>query len=228
VGSRARAAAIAVALTVTAPGCATAQQASTAGATRPDPATSGGAVGTDAAARTTATVGPGDKIILRVWREPEWSDSLLVDEGGTVILPRIGRYSVTGITPRALQDSIQQRIAAYLRDPAVDVVVLKRIAVLGAVRKPNVYYVDPVTSLREVLAYAGGLDDTGDPNGIEIVRDGTRAKVGKWNAVSESAVPIRSGDQVIVSKRAWFTRNAGTVFSSIAVAASVLVTALRK
>ena len=99
---------------------------------------------------------------------------------------------------------------------------------IAAVRKPNVYYVDPVTSLRDVLAQAGGLDDSADANRVEIVRGGERHAVGKWRNVSESAVPVRSGDQIFVAKRAWFTRNAGTVFSSIAVAVSVLVTAFRK
>jgi polysaccharide biosynthesis/export protein VpsN len=222
--SRARGTALAVALAAVAPACATAQQSAPAIAVRQDSA----GRGSTSADRPASVVGPGDKVILRVWREPEWSDSLLVDDAGGVVLPRVGRFHAMGLTPSAFQDSVQKRFAVYLRDPAVDLVVLKRVAVLGAVRKPNVYYVDPVTSLREVLAVAGGLDETGDPNGVEIVRDGTRTKVGKWRAVSETAVPIRSGDQVMVGKRAWFTRNAGTVFSSIAVAASVLVTALRK
>jgi polysaccharide biosynthesis/export protein len=177
---------------------------------------------------TAVVVGPGDKVLLRVWREPDWSDSLTVDAEGAVVLPRVGRFRAVGLTPTEFKDSVRARLSVYLRDPAVDVVVLRRVAVLGAVRKPNVYFVDPVTSLREVLAYAGGLDDTGDPNGVEIIRDGARSRVGKWRDVSESAVPVRSGDQVFVSKRAWFTRNAGTVFSSIAVAASVLLTAVRK
>lgn len=182
----------------------------------------------DTASPAAAVVGPGDRVILRVWREPQWSDSITVDGAGFIVLPRVGRFQASGLTPTALADSVRGRLAAYLRDPAIDLVVLRRVAVLGAVRKPNVYFVDPVTSLREVLAYAGGLDEGADPNGVEIQRDGVRTRIGKWRDVAESAAPVRSGDQIFVSKRAWFTRNAGTVFSSIAVAASVLLTAVRK
>jgi polysaccharide biosynthesis/export protein len=181
-----------------------------------------------AAAPAAAVVGPGDRVILRVWREPQWSDSITVDGAGFVVLPRVGPFRASGLTPTALGDSVRARLAVYLRDPAIDLVVLRRVAVLGAVRKPNVYFVDPVTSLREVLAYAGGLEEGADPNGVEIQRDGVRTRIGKWRDVAESAAPVRSGDQIFVSKRPWFTRNAGTVFSSIAVAASVLLTAVRK
>jgi protein involved in polysaccharide export with SLBB domain len=173
-------------------------------------------------------VGAGDKVILRVWREPEWSDSLVVDAAGGVVLPRVGRFQAGGLTPTQFGDSIRTRLAVYLRDPAIDLVVLRRVAVLGAVRKPNVYYVDPVTSLREVLAYAGGLDETADANRVEIIRDGVRLRVGKWAEVAESVAPVRSGDQVFVAKRPWFTRNVGTIFSSVALAASVLLTAIRR
>jgi hypothetical protein len=95
------------------------------------------------------------------------------------------------------------------------------------VKKPDVYFVDPVTSLREVLAIAGGIDDSGDPNRIEIVRDGASQRLGKWREVAESTAPVRSGDQVIVGRRAWFTRNALTVVSSVAVIVSVLLSATR-
>ena len=188
----------------------------------------GADTGAPAAAPAAPVVGPGDRVILRVWREPQWSDSITVDGAGFIVLPRVGRFQASGLTPTVLADSVRGRLAFYLRDPAIDLVVLRRVAVLGAVRKPNVYFVDPVTSLREVLAYAGGLEEGADPNGVEIQRDGVRTRIGKWRDVAESAAPVRSGDQIFVGKRAWFTRNAGTVFSSIAVAASVLLTAVRK
>src|SRR5437868_6312493 len=95
-----------------------------------------------------SAIGAGDKVLLRVWREPTWSDSLLVGPDGDLVLPRIGRYHAAGMDQVALRDTIQRRLATYLRDPSVDIVVLRRVAVLGAVRKPDVYYVDAVSTLR--------------------------------------------------------------------------------
>ena len=177
--------------------------------------------------QSTAAVGPGDRIILRVWREPSWSDTIVVGPDGTVTLPRIGRFAAAGLTPVSLADSVRTRLAVFLRDPAIDLAVLRRVAVLGAVRKPDIFYVDPVTSIRELLAKAGGIDDVGDANRIELVRGGVRQRIGKWRDVAESTAPVRSGDQVIVPRRPWVLRNALTVISSLAVAVSVLVSATR-
>jgi polysaccharide export outer membrane protein len=182
------------------------------------------------ATRTEAAsgVGPGDRIMLKVWREPLWSDSLLlVSADGDIVLPRIGRFHAAGIVPTALRDTIERRLATYLRDPSVDVVVMRRVAVLGAVRKPDVYYLDPTTSLRDVLARAGGLTDDADANRVEVVRDGVRSRLGKFDDVAERSAPVRSGDEVYVRRRPWLARNAVATISSVAVAVSVLLTALK-
>ena len=170
----------------------------------------------------------GDKLMLRVWREPSLSDSLVVDERGDVVLPRVGVYRVAGMTAEALRDTLTTRLAAILRDPAVDVRVLRRVTVTGEVRKPNVYFVDGSTSLRELIAVAGGISEVGDPNRVEIVRGGERTRAGKWHEVSVSDRPVYSGDEVSVGRRSWLSRNALTAVSSVAVAASVLISALRR
>lgn len=175
-----------------------------------------------------SSVGPGDRIMLKVWREPLWSDSLLlVSSDGDIVLPRIGRFHAAGILPTALRDTIERRLGTFLRDPSVDVVVMRRVAVLGAVRKPDVYYVDPTASLRDVLARAGGLTDDADANRIEIVRDGASSRLGRWDTIAERGAPVRSGDEVFVRRRSWITRNAVATLSSVAVAVSVLLTALK-
>jgi protein involved in polysaccharide export with SLBB domain len=179
-------------------------------------------------AMPAAAIGVGDRILLHVWGEPTWSDSLLVGPDGDIVLPRIGQYHAAGLDPVALRDTIQHRLAAFLRDSSVDVVVLRRVAVLGAVRKPDVYYVDAVSTLRDVLARAGGLSDDADPNRVEISRGGSRTRLGKWDAIAATVIPIRSGDEVQVGRRPWIARNATTAFSSVAVALSVLITALRR
>jgi protein involved in polysaccharide export with SLBB domain len=175
----------------------------------------------------TAPVGLGDKVVLRVWREPTWSDAFAVDPTGDVVLPRIGRLHVVGMAPNALKDTVRARMAVFLRDPNVDLIVLRRVAVLGAVRKPDVLFVEPVTTLQDVIAQGGGIDEEGDPNRIEIIRDGQRIRLGRWSSVATLS-DVRSGDQVVVGRRSWLSRNALAAVSSVAVAVSVLVTTFRR
>jgi polysaccharide export outer membrane protein len=174
-------------------------------------------------------IGLGDKVVLRVWREPTWSDAFPVDPSGDVVLPRIGRMRVVGMMPSVLEDSVRVRLATYLREPNVDLIVLRRVAVLGAVMKPDVLFVEPVTSLQDVIAQAGGLHEDGDPNRIEILRGGQRVPVGRWKDVaSRPATDLQSGDQVVVGRKNWLSRNALAAVSSVAVAASVLLSALAR
>lgn len=172
-------------------------------------------------------IAPGDRLIVRVWHEPEWSDSLAVDPEGRIMLPRVGAMSVAGLHRASLADSVRKLFGAYLRDPVVDVFVLRRVAVLGSVKKPNVYYIEPVASLRDVLAQAGGLDEEGDANRIEIVRDGASRKLGRWRDISQRKVPLRSGDDIYVGKKTWLARNPTAAVSTLTLAVSVLLTAFR-
>jgi polysaccharide export outer membrane protein len=179
--------------------------------------------------RADVPIGLGDKVVLRVWREPTWSDAFPVDPSGDVVLPRIGRMRVVGMSPSALEDTVRTRLAAFLRDPNVDVIVLRRVAVLGAVKKPDVLFVEPVTTLQDVIAQGGGLAEDGDPNRIEILRNGARIPVGPWkDAAGRPASDLQSGDQVVVGRKNWLSRNALAAVSSIAVAASVLLSALAR
>lgn len=170
----------------------------------------------------------GDKIIMRVWREPTWSDAFSIDLAGNLSLPRIGRLHAVGLTPAALGDTIRARLAVYLREPNVDVVLLRRVAVLGAVKKPDVLYVESFTTLRDILAQAGGLSEDGDPNRIEVLRGGQRVRLGRWSEIAETSALVQSGDQLVVGRRSWISRNALTAVSSLAVAVSVLISAFRR
>lgn len=188
----------------------------------------GGEAETAAQSARELLVGFGDKVVLKVWREPAWSDAFLVDPTGEVVLPRIGRMRVVGMTSAVLEDSVRARLAAYLREPNVDIIVLRRVAVLGAVRKPDVLFVEPLTTLRDVIAQAGGVSEEGDPNRVEIVRGGERIAVGRWRDAAARPAQVRSGDQVIVQQRGWWARNALAAVSSLAVAASVLLSVLAR
>lgn len=181
------------------------------------------------AVRTPGTdpIAAGDRIVLRVWRETTWGGTFTVDAVGDVSLPRVGVVRVAGLAPLAVRDTVSRRLARYLREPYVDLVVLRRIAVLGSVKKPDVFYVDPMTSVRDVIAQAGGVADDGDPNRVELLRGAERIRVGRWDGPTGAAETVRSGDRVVVARRGWLARNGIAAASSLAIAVSVLITAFR-
>src|SRR4030095_15198669 len=129
-----------------------------------------------AAARDTLAeaLRPGDVVRLRVWREPDLTGEFPVDEAGTVVLPKIGPTHVTSDAPELLKARIVAEYSRFLNHTSIDVTFLRRIQVLGAVRQPGVYPVDPTMTISDVLAVAGGMTGDGDPRRLELIRDGKR------------------------------------------------------
>lgn len=159
-------------------------------------------------AGATATIRPGDQISLRILREPEMGGVFTVADDGRVLLPRLGSIRVDDRSATALRDSLASAYAEFLRDPSLEVTVLRRIGVRGEVQKPDLYLVDLTLTLRDVIAQAGGVTENGDRNKIEIVRDGERIDLGDGDQAQYLASQLRSGDQIVVGRRSWLANPA--------------------
>ncbi|HYD55099.1 MAG TPA: polysaccharide biosynthesis/export family protein [Gemmatimonadaceae bacterium] len=189
-----------------------------------------GATSVDAAARRAATLrpAPGDRIRLKIHREAELSDTgIVVDARGDAVFPKLGLVPVGRFTMATLRDSLRARYSRYLRDPDLEVVVLRRITVSGEVRAANVMFIEPTSTLRDVIARANGLTGDGDPKRLTVVRDGERIRVPDWRRVEGDAFELRSGDQVVVGTKPWLVRNALGLASTAAIVVSVTTAVIR-
>ena len=176
------------------------------------------------------TLLPGDVIRLRIWREPDLSGEFPVAEDGTVTFPKIGAVKATDFTPVALEETVLERYGHYLRNPSIEIVPLRRINILGAVRAPGLYPVDPTMTLRDAVAMAGGVTPNGRHDRVELIRGDMRLYTEVRGETRITDLGIRSGDQIYVPERAWMSRNAGivaTVASTIVSAAVALIIAFR-
>lgn len=169
------------------------------------PTLDGGGSSSDAAAN--AILYPGDLIRLKIWREPDLSGDFGVDEHGFAVFPKIGQVHVTDITTDSLRRMLVITYAQYLRDPAVEVTMLRRVTVLGSVKNPGLYPVDPTMTIADVLALAGGADPNGNQDKLELIRGGKRQPVRFTERTPVSAAAIRSGDELYLPERSWISRN---------------------
>ena len=167
-----------------------------------------------------ARVEPGDRLFVHMWGDERLSDTVLIDTRGQVSLPKVGLVNVTTMPILSLRDSLQDRFSKYFRQPAVEVVALRRIAVNGAVLRPNVYYVDISTSVRDAIALAGGIAETGNPNKVYLVRGDLEIPMPNWQRDQTLIGQLRPGDQVVVPRRSWLQMNALQVASFALVVAS--------
>lgn len=180
------------------------------------------ATGPGAVGDSVDVVRPGDVIRLKIWREPDMSGDITVDEAGVAAVPRLGALSVANLPADSLKRMLIRSYAKYLRDPAVDVTVMRRITVLGAVRTPNVYHVEPSMTVADAVALAGGTTPDGKQNQVELRRRGGDKSV-KLNQRSRLGdTPIRSGDELYVPQRSWASRNAGLVIAGVSTTVSIL------
>jgi len=170
---------------------------------------------------------PGDHLTLKVWDELLMSGDLVVSPDGSVALPKAGLLHVSDIPVTQLRDSIQHRLAGFLRDPSVDVTVEKRVIVNGAVTRSGMYFVPLGATVRDAIAEAGGINEAGSGNKVAVIRDGLTHPVEDWEHNDSPIVRLESGDQVVVGRRSWLELNVLSVASLSLVVASFILS-LRK
>jgi polysaccharide export outer membrane protein len=170
-------------------------------------------------------VRPGDVVNVVIWREPDLSGAFPVNETGRVVLPLLGERLVGGTSAGDVQRMLERDYSAQLRNPSINVTLLRRVNVLGEVTKPGLYNVDPTITLAGVIALAGGTTPSGDMRRVQLIRGG-RVLLSASPETRLASVDVRSDDQVLVGRRSWFDRNSGVVVGSLLSAALSVVTTL--
>jgi len=181
---------------------------------------------TEPAAAPDPGLRPGDAVRVRVWREPDVSGTFTVDDRGIVTLPLLGERQVQGMQGPQLRDQLLVSYREYLQNPSIEVTVLRRINILGAVNQPGLYPVDATISLAEALGIAGGISPTGDPDDIRLARDGQVVYEDLDRAALLGDIDIRSGDRIVVGEKNWLEKNPGALIGSLLAAAAGITIAL--
>jgi polysaccharide export outer membrane protein len=112
-------------------------------------------------------IGVDDVVQVSVWRNPELGITAPVRPDGMISVPLVGDVQAGGRVPAEVAKDIQTRLAAFVVEPQVAVILtelrsheyLSRVRVTGAVRQPiSIPYRQGMTVLDAVLA-AGGVTE---------------------------------------------------------------------
>lgn len=121
-------------------------------------------------------LGVQDELRISVYGYPEMEVVQTIRPDGNVAFPLAGTLRASGLTPEALQDALTARLAKFIREPRVTVVVTayhsRRAMTIGELNTPGLIPVSSPISLLEGIARAGGLTDEADLSGAMLVRDG--------------------------------------------------------
>lgn len=166
---------------------------------------------------------PGDVVRLWVFREEDYSGDFAVDQNGVAVLPRIGEVAVARMEPDELRAFVIAELSKSLRNPTIDVKLLRRVNVLGAVQKPAVILVDETMTVAHVLSLAGGSLPSGKQDEVELQR-GNQKLVARISGVTRLAdLPLQSGDQLYVPERSWISRNTALLSTGVSAVISLAV-----
>ncbi len=174
-------------------------------------------------ADASQTIRPGDVIRVAIFREPDMSLDYVVDETGSVVFAGAGEYNVLGDTKATLEVRLLADYGQRLRDPNIDVTVLRRVRIIGSVNDPGLHLVDATVTIADALAMAGGATALGDPDKIQIIRDGQEIAIDISADTRLSDSIIRSGDQIFVPERSWMSRNSNVVATALSASVALVI-----
>jgi protein involved in polysaccharide export with SLBB domain len=184
----------------------------------------------DTAARPTGALRQGDILNLKVYRDSELSGKYLIDARGDVQIPGLGTIRAAGLTPTEVSDRMVDAMRSRgFRDPELAIAPQIRVSVLGEVRLPELYTVDPGVSLIQLLTLAGGPSDRADLRRTRVIRDGREFIVDLQSALAGSPagrVGLYSNDVVYIPRKGGLTKENVTFIVSVASASLTLLTTI--
>jgi len=155
-------------------------------------------------------IGPEDVLGVVFWREPDLSAEVVVRPDGRISLPLLQDVQAAGLTPEQLAAQLTEQAGKYLEAPSATVTVKqinsRKVYITGQVQKPGPYPLMAPTTVLQLIAMAGGLNEYAEDKNISIVRvENGRPRSYRFNYRDVSKrknlaqnILLQPGDTVIV------------------------------
>tara|TARA_S200000501_G_scaffold375348_2_gene427138 strand:- start:905 stop:3169 length:2265 start_codon:yes stop_codon:yes gene_type:complete len=145
---------------------------------------------------------------------------LNVNLDGSILFPELGSISVVGESfqeiKTKLKNLINQSYIGVQIDLSLKNLSAKKITIVGAVRTPGTYLVNPFSTISSALGYSGGISEIGTLRNIRLVRNnGKTYKFDLYklliNGDRSDDITIESGDVIIIDPAQQFINITGQV-----------------
>ena len=146
--------------------------------------------------------------------------NLNVKLDGTILFPEIGAISVVGLSLQEVKDKlsllIKQSYIGVNIDTSIQNLSAKKITIVGAVKTPGTYLVNPFSTITGALAYSGGISEIGSLRDIKLIRN--NKEVFSFDLYDllirgdrTNDLTIEAGDTLLVSAASQFIEISGAV-----------------
>lgn len=117
----------------------------------------------DEIVQTEYAIGSGDLLEIVVFGVDELNTTARVTGKGLISLPLLGELRVGGLSPREVEDMLDERLTEYMHAPEVSVFVAEyrsqRVSVTGAVNNPAMHILTQPRTVLELVSMSGGLSE---------------------------------------------------------------------
>jgi len=155
-------------------------------------------------------IGPEDVLDINVWKNPELSrERVPVRPDGKISHPLINEINVSGLTTAQVKAEIAQRLAQFIENPEVAVVVREihspKVSVSGNVRMAGYFELKtPDVTVLDMIAKAQGLNEFADKGNIKVLRRGQNGAIDfKYNDAingkNGANFIVQPGDVIVVN-----------------------------
>lgn len=122
-------------------------------------------------------IGPGDRLNIYVWRNPDLSVTVPVRPDGMISVPLVEDVVAVGKTPTALARDIEKELKKFVQDPLVTVISEsfvgpfgEQVRVIGEAAQPRAVPYRADMTVLDVMIEVGGLTKFASGNRAVIVR----------------------------------------------------------
>jgi len=132
---------------------------------------------TDGAPPSEYVVGPGDKLNVFVWRNPDLSVTVPVRPDGRISIPLVEDVVAVGKTSSGLARDIEGRLQKYVQDPVVTVIgesfvgpFVRQVRIVGEAATPRAIAYRANMTVLDAMIEVGGLTKYAAGNDTVLVR----------------------------------------------------------
>ncbi|NQX99463.1 MAG: polysaccharide export protein [Flavobacteriales bacterium] len=129
---------------------------------------------------------------------------VLVDAAGYIMVPKIGRVRLGGLTCLEAADTLATLYSEILVDPNLVVKVLNRdVTILGEVRTPGKYILEKEgNTLTEIIGNAQGFEFYADKKKIQLIRNNKSYRIDFTKLMDNNyQILVQAGDVINVPTR---------------------------
>ena len=162
----------------------------------------------------------GDKISIIMYGNRSRTLTLTVSLNGAINIPEVGEVNINGLSILDAQKKIEGIVSQVLTGTSVDVNVkqagFRKISIIGSVKSPGIYIINPYLSVIEALRYADGLSENTSLRTLTIKKNSSKTIVFdayEYLLFGEmgSNVGLENGDVIMLNETSNFVKIKGAV-----------------